>query len=151
MIKGHLKKPLVFFIGVIITLLCIVVFSSMYTKSNSYDQEKADTGETDKIKAILLKPEGWVAEWLCDEGPYPSTAITDLVFEARRNKMVVKIHSPAYFHKCERKVTITSDGLILAGCYAVPVQLIFDPNDNRYPFKGENQTCVLKLKIKGLR
>ena len=146
--KGRLKKNLVIFSGVLFTLFGIVIFSSMQKKSNSYDQEKIDPGEADKIKAILLRPEGWIAEWNCTVGPTSGDAITDLLFEGNGKKFVVKINDPVRHYNCKRKVTITSNGFKMAGCYYDTVQLIFDPNDKRYPFKGESQSCVLKLKAK---
>jgi len=61
MMKRNFKKLLVIFVGVIFTLPCITI-------SNSYAQEKTVTVGADKIKAALLRPGGWIAEWHCNMG-----------------------------------------------------------------------------------
>jgi hypothetical protein len=141
MMKEHFKKLLVIFVGVIFTL-------SYITISNSYAQEKTVNIGADKIKAILLKQNGWIGEWNCGQGRWQ--ALTNLIFEDHGKKIVVKIHDEAFTDSCKRKVTITSDGFKMASCYSGILQLIFDPNDNRYPFKtkGDNQECDLKIKVK---
>ena len=139
MIKKHFfNKLLVIFVGIIFTLPCITI-------SNSYAQEKTATVGADKIKSILLRPDGWIGEWDCKGG---WNELTDLVFEDRGKKIVVKINIPAMDCNCKRKVKITSDGFKMAGCYKGNVHLIFDPDDHMYPFKGDNQTCIFKLKEK---
>ena len=83
--KRHFKKLLVIFVGVIFTLPCITI-------SNSYAKEKTVTVGADKIKAALLRPNGWIAEWNCNTG----NAVTDFVFEARGENVVVKIHNSTW-------------------------------------------------------
>lgn len=63
---------------------------------------------------------------------------------------MVKIHNPAWNQTCERNVTIISDGIKMDGCNppGANVKLTFDPNDEEYPFKGGNENCNLKLKVK---
>jgi hypothetical protein len=128
---------LVIFVGVIFTIPCITI-------SNSYAQEKTATVGADQIKAMLLRPNGWRAEWHCNNWQ----SLLNLVFEDRGKKIVVKIHDEAFQDSCKRKVTITSDGFKMASCYSGIVHLIFDPNDQRYPFKADNQTCIVKFKKK---
>ena len=43
----------------------------------------------DKIKAVLLRPSGWLVEWrgMTGEG------VVDFIFEARGENVVVKIHN----------------------------------------------------------
>ena len=137
--KRHLEKLLIIFVGIIFTLPCITI-------SNSYAQEKTATVGADKIKAMLFRSNGWIAEWHCST--WPGDSLTDLLFEDRGKKIVVKIHDDAFQDSCKRKVTITSDGFKMDGCYSEIVHLIFDPNDHRYPFKGDNQTCIFKLRKK---
>ncbi|MCP3872746.1 MAG: hypothetical protein GY699_06265 [Desulfobacteraceae bacterium] len=148
MIKGRLTKLFVIFVGIIFYLPSIVIFSSMYTISNSYAQEKTVAIGADKIKAILLRPEGWIGEWHCAS----DDVLVNLVFEERGKKIVVKIHNPYDDISCKRKVKINSDGFRMSGCYAGIVDLFYDPNDNMYPFKtkGDNLECDLKVKAKWL-
>jgi hypothetical protein len=143
--KRHFNKLLIVFAGVIFTLPCIVMFSSVYIISDSYAQEKTATGGADKIKAALLRPGGWISQWRCDMGD----TVADLVFEARGENVVVKIHN-ALNQTCERNVTITSDVVKMDGCNepGANMTLTFDPNDHEYPFKGGNKNCNLKLKAK---
>ncbi len=58
--KRNFNKLLVIFVGVIFTL-------SYITISNSYAQEKTVNIGADKIKAILLKQNGWIGEWNCKQ------------------------------------------------------------------------------------
>jgi len=145
--KRNFNKLLVIFIGVIFTFTSILFLSSMYTISNSYAQEKTVNIGADKIKAILLKQNGWIGEWHCSTG---RQVVTDFVFEDRGKKIVVKIHNDALQDSCKRKVKINSDGFRMSGCYAGLVDLFYDPNDNRYPFKtkGDNLECDLKIRVK---
>jgi hypothetical protein len=144
--KRHFNKLLIVFVGVIFTLPCIVMFSSVYTISDSYAQEKTATGGADKIKAALLRPDGWIAQWRCNLGPSEA----DFVFEARGENVMVKMHNIAMNQTCERNVTITSDVVKMDGCNeaAANTTLTFDPNDHEYPFKGGNKNCNLKLRAK---
>jgi hypothetical protein len=137
MMKRHFKKLLVIFVGVILTLPCITI-------SNSYAQEKTVTVGADKIKAALLRPGGWIAEWHCNMGNQE----TDFLFEARGENVVVKINVAAWNQTCERDVTITSDVVKMDGCNATNIKLTFDPDNHVYPFIGGNQNCNVKLRAK---
>ena len=137
MMKEHFKKLLVIFVGVIFTL-------SYITIPNSYAQEKTVTVGADKIKAALLRPGGWIAEWHCTLGD----AVTDFVFEARGENVVVKIKVVTWNQTCERDVTITSDVVKMDGCNETNIKLSFDPDNHVYPFIGGNQDCNLKLRAK---
>lgn len=141
MLKGHFKKLLVIFSG--------AIFFSVFMISNLYAQEKTTTVETDKIKSILLRQEGWTAEWHCSYWPFDT--LNDLVFEKSGKKIVVKIHnsdSTYTYTSCKRKVKIKPNGFTMAGCNEGTIHLVFDPDDNRYPFKGDNKSCILKLTAK---
>ena len=142
--RRHSNKLLAIVAGVIFTLPCIVMFSSVYTISDSYAQGKAATGGADKIKAALLRPGGWAVEWRSEMGK----GLVDFVFEARGENVVVKIVNAAYSTTCERNVTITSDVVKLDGCFDTNISLTFDPDDHEYPFKGESQENYYKLKAK---
>lgn len=130
-------------IGLILTFACILIFSSVDTISKAYAQEKTATVGADKIKAILLRPDGWLVEWRGN-----SQGVIDFVFEARGENVVVKIVNAAWNMTCERDVTITSDVVKLDGCYDTNISLFFDPNDQEYPFKGESLLVNYKLKAK---
>lgn len=41
-----------------------------------------------------------------------------------------------YSLKCEKKVTLNSEGFKMTACRVDVPPLIFDPNDQIYPFKG---------------
>ncbi len=142
MIKEYLFNFWSFFIGIIFIIPSIAVFSFIYTVSNTYAEETA-VGE-DKIKQILLGQKQLIMEWSCDNG---YAGLDDLIFEDSGKKIIVKLNNPDYRVKCKRKVTITPNGLKMSGCRGNMVHMIFDPNDNIYPFKGDNQSCVYKFKI----
>ncbi len=141
MLVAHFKKFLVIFMGGVVFLILII--------SDLHAQEKPAVDEIDKIKSMLLNEEGWIAEWHCNYWPFDT--FTDLSFEDRGKKIVVKIFNSdnsLTYTSCKRKVIITSDGFQMSGCNEGNVQLIFDPKDQRYPFKGKNHACELKIKQK---
>ena len=119
-------------------LAAVCVFFCIGT--NAYAGESI---ESDKIKALLLRPNGWLVEWRGN-----SSGVIDSIFEARGEKIVVKIHNAAWNQTCERDVTITSDVVKYDGCNEKNISLVYDPNDQEYPFKGESQCCYYKLKAK---
>lgn len=97
----------------------------------------------DKMKEMLLRPGGWLVEWRGN-----SSGVLDFIFEDRGENVVVKIHNAAWNQSCERNVTIADDGVKLDGCTQKNISLVYDPNDNEYPFKGESPCCYYKLKAK---
>lgn len=115
----------------------------MNTISKAYAQEKSTAVGADKIKKMLLRPDGWIVEWRGN-----SQGVIDFIFEARGEDVVVKIVNAAWNKTCERDVTITSDVVKLDGCYDTNISLFFDPNDQEYPFKGESLLVNYKLKAK---
>jgi hypothetical protein len=143
MMRRNSRKLLTIIIGLILSYGCISIFSSVNTISKSYAQEKTDTVGADKIKAILLRPGGWLVEWRGN-----SSGVVDFVFEERGENIVVKINNAAWNQSCEREVNITSDVVKLDGCNETGISLFFDPNDQEYPFKGESQNVNYKLKAK---
>ena len=109
-------------------------------------QEKPTTVGADKIKAILLRSDGWLAEWR--EDPDPMQGTSDFIFEPRGETIVVKIKSNSINITCERNVTITSDVVKMDSCYGDNITLLFDANDHEYPFKGGSKSYKYKLKEK---
>ena len=93
-------------------------------------------GGPDTIKALLLRPAGWKADWSLPGGYDKGEG--EWIFEARGDKVVVKIQNFTRRTTCERDVTLTSDGVKFDGCYDVDITLRFDPNDLDYPLKGKS-------------
>ena len=120
----------------ILAAVCVFFFIG----TNAYTGESI---ESDKIKALLLRPNGWLVEWRGN-----GSGVIDSIFEARGEKIVVKIHNAAWNQTCERDVTITSDVVKYDGCNEKNISLVYDPNDHEYPFKGESPCCYYKLKAK---
>jgi len=135
---------LAFIIGFIFTFPSISSFSSVHTISNAFAQEKAATDETGKIKATLLRPGGYLVEWRGVMGK----GEVDTIFEERGENVIAKINNAALNQACERIVTITPDGVKMDGCNDINILLVFDPNDQEYPFKGEGQNNYYKFKVK---
>ncbi len=123
--------------------LAIVLFFMLITMDYVVAGGKTAAGGTDEIKALLLRPGGWIVEWRGN-----SSGVIDSIFEARGEKIVVKINNAAWNQTCERDVTITSDVVKYDGCNEKNISLVYDPNDHEYPFKGESQCCYYKLKAK---
>ena len=126
---------------ILVLTLAIVSFSSLSTLDYAVAGGK---GESDEIKALLLRPNGWLAEW---QGNTYS-GVSDWIFEERGENLVVKIRTAASNMECERNVTITADVVKFDACYDTGIQLHYDPNDKEYPFKGDSQQTNYKLKEK---
>ena len=124
-------------------MLAIVLFLSLSTLDYAVAGGKTSAGGSDKIKALLLRPNGWLAEWRGN-----SSGVIDFIFEERGENVVVKIHNAAWNQSCERDVKITSDVIKFDGCNETGIQLYYDPNDKEYPFKGESPNVNYKLKEK---
>ena len=123
--------------------LAIVLFFSLSTLDYAIAGGKTSAVGSDEIKALLLRPNGWLVEWRGN-----SSGVIDSIFEARGEKIVVKINNAAWNQTCERDVTITSDVVKYDGCNEKNISLVYDPNDHEYPFKGESPCCYYKLKAK---
>jgi hypothetical protein len=123
--------------------LAIVLFFSLITLDYVVAGGKTAAGGTDEIKALLLRPGGWLVEW---QGA--SKGESDWIFEERGENTVVKIRTAAVNMECERNVTITADVVKFDACYDTGIQLHYDPNDKEYPFKGESPNVNYKAKEK---
>ena len=101
----------------ILTALCVFFcLAQMFFQGRLYG--------SDKIKEMLLRPGGWLVEWRGN-----SSGVIDSIFEARGEKIVVKINNAAWNQTCERDVTITSDVVKYDGCNEKNISLVYDPND----------------------
>jgi hypothetical protein len=114
---------------------CVLCFSSLQAMPTAYAQDQTGAGGPDKIKAVLLRPAGWKADFGHGQSEH--------IYEARGEKVVVKIKGLSRTDgksllNCERDVTITSNGIKHDGCRDVGITLLFDPKDQDYPFKGKS-------------
>ncbi len=130
----------------ILVISCVFCLSSFQSIPTAYAQDQTGAGGPDKIKAVLLRPTGWKADF--------GHGLAEFIYEARGGKVVVKIQGLSRTDGrpnlgCERDVTITSDGIKHDGCRDVDIALLFDPKDQDYPFKGKSQLGYeYKLKAK---
>lgn len=118
-------------------------FFSLSTLDYAVAGGNTATGGSDKIKALLIRPNGWLVEWSGN-----SSGVVDFIFEERGENVVVKIHNAGWNTSCERNVTIISDVVKLDACSDTNIQLHYDPNNKEYPFKGESPNVNYKLKEK---
>ena len=114
---------------------CVLCFSSLQAMPTAYAQDQTGAGGPDKIKAVLLRPAGWKADFGHGQSEH--------IYEAREEKVMVKIKGLSRTDgksllNCERDVTITSNGIKHDGCRDVGITLLFDPKDQDYPFKGKS-------------
>ena len=125
--------------------MTVVIFGLVTFIPDAHDQTGADG--PDKIKTLLLRPAGWIFEWIS-----PSyIGLADCKFEARGEKVVVKIHNHTpWISNCEQDVTFISDVAKFDACAGGwGIELRFDPKDQEYPFKGKNpKGYQFKLKEK---
>ena len=94
-------------------------------------------GDPERIKAILLRPTGWKADWGKPGGI--GKGVSELICEVRGDKIVAKLKNLTYPITCERDVRIIADTVIFDGCNDWDIRLRFDPNDQTYPFKGNGR------------
>jgi hypothetical protein len=134
--RGNANKFSAIIVGVILAIFCAVGCSSVQTTSTTYDQSQTATGESDKIKTMLLRPGGWIADW---KGP-GNAGESVYLFEIRGEKVVAKISNIDSIRpvSCERDVVILSDVVKYNSCGQTGVTLQYDPNDQVYPFKGKS-------------
>ena len=129
-----------------LVISCVLCFSSLQAIPTAYAQDQTGAGGPDKIKAVLLRPAGWKADF--------GHGLSEFIYEARGEKVVAKIQGlsrsdGASLLSCERDVTITSDGIKHDGCRDFGITLLFDPKDQDYPFKGKSpRGTEYKLKAK---
>jgi hypothetical protein len=129
---------------------CVLCLSSFQSIPTAYAQDQTGGGGPEKIKAVLLRPAGWKADWIGLSG----SGQGEFIYEARGEKVVAKIQQlflsdGTSLRRCERDVTITSDGIKHDGCRDFGITLLFDPKDQDYPFKGKSPTGTeYKLKAK---
>jgi hypothetical protein len=112
--------------------------AARYVSPGEADQQLANsqaaaTTARNEIKAVLLQPAGWIANW----ARAGDVGQSDIVFEARGDSVVAKIRNLTYVgHNCEKNVTITSDNVKFDACLDYAITLRFDAKDKKYPFKG---------------
>jgi hypothetical protein len=112
-----------------------LVFVPQYCAPCTFAKDQT-TGGPDKIKAMLLPPAGWKANWIRghDKGA------SEIIFEVRGDKVMAKIRNLTKPTTCEHDVMITSDIVKFDACYDFDITFRFDPHDQHYPFKGTSGT-----------
>jgi hypothetical protein len=119
-------------------LLCAFAFSTIFI---NFVGAQTSSGDVDKIKALLLRPSGWVA--YISKGASGESGEVDFMFEERGGNVTVKTtrylttpKSVEAAEKAEYKVTITADAIRTHAAGDPNLSIYFDPNDSVYPFKG---------------
>ena len=90
---------------------------------------------------MLLRPAGRTVDWSGPRGD--STGKAKFTYEVREDKVLVRIQQlfrseGAPLPDCERAVTITSNGVTHDGCMDFGIELLVDPMDQDYSFKGKS-------------
>lgn len=134
--RGHAKKISAIIVGVILAIFCVLSFSSVQTISIAYPQVQTATGESEKIKKLLLRQRGWNVDWRRPGGSGDAV----ILFETRGEKVVAKIKviGSARNPSCERDAIISSDVVTFDGCRDHNIKIQFDPNDPVWQFKGKS-------------
>ena len=113
-----------------------VCIASLLAVAPVLAQVQAAASKAEDIKAMLLGTTTWHADWMKPG----DVGVSEIVFEARGDKVVAKIEriTPPTV-SCEHNVTITTEVVKFDGCLRQNVTLRFDPNDREYPFKGNSE------------
>ena len=127
------------FLFVISCLACLSSFLVVPTTARA--QDRAGAEGPDRIRTLLLRPAGWSVDWTGPSGD--STGKVKFTYEAREDKVLVRIQQlfrsdGASVPNCERAVTITSNGVTHDGCMDFGIELLVDPMDQDYSFKGKS-------------
>ena len=117
----------------LLPISCVLCFCSLQAIPPGYAQTQTASG-ADKITAMLLRPAGWKANWIRGD----DKGVSEIIFEAREDKVVAKIRNLTVPTTCEHDVTIMSDVVKFDGCYDYDIALRFDTGDKKYPFKGKS-------------
>jgi hypothetical protein len=68
---------------------CFLCFASLQAIPTAYAQDRTGAGGSDRIKTMLLKPTGWIGDWInLNTG---NSGRSEIVFEDRGEKVVAKI------------------------------------------------------------
>jgi hypothetical protein len=127
------------FLFVISCLACLSSFLVVPTTAPAQDRPAA--AGPDRIRTLLLRPAGWNVDWTGPSGD--STGKVTFTYEAREDRVLVRIQQlfrsdGGSVPNCERAVTITPNGVTHDGCMDFSIELVFDPADQEYPFKGKS-------------
>jgi hypothetical protein len=119
-------------------LLCVFAFPSIFI---TFVEAQTSSGDVDKIKALLLRPSGWVV--YISKGPSGESGEAEFLFEEREGNVTVKTinylttpKSGDAVARGEFKVTITPDAIKTHSSGEPNLTIHYDPNDRAYPFKG---------------
>ena len=113
-------------------------------------QDQASTTGSDRINAVLVRPAGWLVDWIGSSG----SGTAEFVYEARGQQVVVRIQQlsrsdGAALPKCERDVKVNADGMTHDGCMDYGIAFLFDARDQDYQFRGKSpRGYEYKLKAK---
>ena len=127
------------FLLVFSCLVCLSSFLLVPTMGRA--QDRAGAEGPDRIRTLLLRPAGWNVDWTGPSGD--STGKAKFTYEVREDKVLVRIQQlfrsdGATLPNCERAVTITLNGATHDGCMDFGIELLFDPVDPDYSFKGKS-------------
>ena len=138
------------FLIVVSYLVCLSSFPVVPTTARA--QDRAGAEGRDRIRTFLLRPAGWSADWIGPSGDISGKA--EWTYEAREDRIVATLRNTfrsdgAHLLTCERSVSIGQDRVTHDGCMDVSIELLFDPKDSDYPFKGTSPRGYrYKLKVK---
>ena len=120
-------------------LFCLTSLLAAATTASS--QDRAATDGPGHLKDLLLRPDGWTADWIGPSGD--SSGQAEWVYEARGERIVARLRNTfrsdgATLLGCEQSVSIGQDRVTHDGCMDFSIELFFDPQDQDYPFKGKS-------------
>jgi hypothetical protein len=93
----------------------------------------------DKVETILTQQGPWTVYWSrLGAAPRPpaSAASGTIQFSRRGDKLMGHMSIPVFGQECDFEVTVKDNGFIYPGCARFDKELIYDPADNEFPFKG---------------
>ena len=138
------------FSSVASSLFCLTSLLAVVT--TAAPQDNAATEGPGHLKVLLLRPDGWAADWIGPNGDNSGQA--EWVYEARGERIVARLRNTsrsdgATLLSCEQNVSIGQDRVRHDGCMDFSIELFFDPKDPDYPLKGKSPRGYrYKLKAK---
>jgi hypothetical protein len=129
-----------------------VLLGTLFFFSAGADAQPSQSGSAmgaDGIKAILTEQRRWTVYWSSlGAAPRPpaSAASGTIQFTPHGDKIMGHLSIPDLRQECEFEVVVKDDRFIYPGCARFDKEMVYDPADQEYPFKGEARSNVYWLR-----
>ena len=122
------------------SVLCGVLLGTLLFGTSALAQSSTAGSPVgaDQIEAILTQQPSWTVYWssLGAAPRPPASAAADTIHFRRDGNQIMGHLKTVFGQECDFTVTVKENGFIYPGCARYDKELIYDPSDSEYPFKG---------------